>query len=653
MEKIKSAGRSALEFIKKHKKVIIPLAIVLVAGSVYLRSRGSTDSYDMQNAIMASETSVVSHGDFEEVITENGQIVSENSTTIYPELQAKITQVSVEVGDEVKKGDVIARLDDSEIQQKIKESELAMGESAQARALQIESAQANLNRALRDSSAKNNPELRQAQTAINQAYDNWQRAIQALEAYKARPKDDAPVSPPSQPGPDMKQMEQKVANFNQKKEEDQGRITRLQDQISQKEDKKDALMEEIKANDMAYVSHADLLNAKTKLDQLKNQYKSEEAGNEDMVKLIEKLESAIRAMEQVEVIMEEILTLASQSDQIQLKLIEEEKLIQEGLNEIYQAQAQTSQMESPPGGEDELLALEQQAKDAEYAYTQAIDSLEATKIAASDQIEDLRRNLKEASQGGSPTESLSIQYLRDQLQDTSIKAPIDGTITDVNMTLGEVPEGFVAKIETVDRTLVHSSVKEYDINTITEGMDVEITANSLGTDQVFTGKVELVYPTPSAGGSSIQAQEMGPSQDGGGISYKAIINFDDDNDMAEIHPGMNVRVRYIIQKQEDVITVPSSSVVEMGDETFLFVLDEKTSQVESIEVAVKAKNEFQSVISSPDLKDGMRYINNPQMYAPGQKLELIEDQAMDGDMPMEMEEGQEDMGHLDTPTRKA
>ena len=80
---------------------------------------GSTAPSESEDNSTPVEVQTVARGD---MVTENmvtGKVVSGNESSVYPMMSAEYTQVPVEVGDQVKAGDVLARLDVGAYQQQL------------------------------------------------------------------------------------------------------------------------------------------------------------------------------------------------------------------------------------------------------------------------------------------------------------------------------------------------------------------------------------------------------------------------------------------------------------------------------------------------------------------------------------------------------
>ncbi|NLW42622.1 MAG: hypothetical protein GXY89_05745, partial [Tissierellia bacterium] len=107
------------------------------------------------------------------------------------------------------------------------------------------------------------------------------------------------------------------------------------------------------------------------------------------------------------------------------------------------------------------------------------------------------------------------------------------------------------------------------------------------------------------------------------VLYKVIISLD--KSAEEIKPDMNLKVKYIIEKQENVFAVPSNSIYEKNGKSFMLVLDDKEiTTVREIEVSVDSNNDYETVIKGETLNEKLRVLNSPDLYTPGTEIRLTE-----------------------------
>ena len=294
--------------------------------------------------------------------------------------------------------------------------------------------------------------------------------------------------------------------------------------------------------------------------------------------------------------------------------IEQQSLAYEAADKNL-AEGIKSNLNSDKLRQDQLKTLRKSADDLKNAYESAVKSLDVTKVGVDNEINSLKNALKLAEASKDTSSGVEIKYLKEDLAKTKVKSPISGTITENNLIIGQVPTDYVAKVETLNKKIVKSQIKEYDLNNITIGMEVEITSESLGKDKKYKGRVISINPTPI----KVTGQDAS-----GESKYETEISIENDGDNL-IKAGMNVRVKYIIKEMKDVITVPTSSVYTKNSKDFVMIYSEKENMIKEVPVEVLAENEFESVVKGNDLKENIRVINSSDKYQSGMSITLGND----------------------------
>ncbi|WP_455375187.1 efflux RND transporter periplasmic adaptor subunit [Kaarinaea lacus] len=111
------------------KKVI--MAVILVAGLAFFYNNWS----GLFSSGMAVETTLVEQGEIFQSITVPGKVVSKLRVDVTPSIAGRLTNVYVEEGDSVKKGELMARLDDREARSNLKRAEAALNNAEEDVAL--------------------------------------------------------------------------------------------------------------------------------------------------------------------------------------------------------------------------------------------------------------------------------------------------------------------------------------------------------------------------------------------------------------------------------------------------------------------------------------------------------------------------------------
>lgn len=117
----------------KKKFIWIGLILIIITAAVYM--------YMTKTSAVDVELTEVKRGDIEEYIEEKATVELENKADIYTQQSGIVTLSSVDVGDEVKAGDVLLKIGDEELQLQIRSMEL----QKQSIEAQLEEAREGLN----------------------------------------------------------------------------------------------------------------------------------------------------------------------------------------------------------------------------------------------------------------------------------------------------------------------------------------------------------------------------------------------------------------------------------------------------------------------------------------------------------------------------
>lgn len=171
------------------------------------------------------------------------------------------------------------------------------------------------------------------------------------------------------------------------------------------------------------------------------------------------------------------------------------------------------------------------------------------KIKASARREDFALKQAEVSQAQAAYNSIN-----NQIEDSVIKAPIDGTITKVNYEIGEQPtaEKAVISMLGVNNFEIESLISESDIAKVNVDDEVKITLDAFGDDIKFPGKVYFIEPAET------EIQDV--------IYYKVKIEFSSGaeefkNNEAGIKSGMTANAAISAMEKDNVLMMPFRAVI--------------------------------------------------------------------------------------------
>lgn len=92
--------------------VVLPIGICLVSSLVYVKAQKG----------QVVETVVVGKGEIKQYVEDTATVKSSSKQTIYIEGSGKVNGIKVDIGDRVKKGDILLTIDEEGLELKLKEA---------------------------------------------------------------------------------------------------------------------------------------------------------------------------------------------------------------------------------------------------------------------------------------------------------------------------------------------------------------------------------------------------------------------------------------------------------------------------------------------------------------------------------------------------
>ncbi len=215
------------------------------------------------------------------------------------------------------------------------------------------------------------------------------------------------------------------------------------------------------------------------------------------------------------------------------------------------------------------------------AYSAALETKNATISSAQAAYDQAvaQYNLKVAQARPADLQAASAQVLSAQgqvqsaqsaLENTIIRAPADGTITAVNIKVGELasPTTTAIVLQDVENLYLEANVSEANVALIKTEQDVEVTFDALGPDREFTAHVTTIEPA-----SNVVS---------GVVNYKLTAMIDQ---FPELRPGMTANMSIETGSRTNVIAVSQRAVIQKNNTKYLRVVsDPKTKAYSEVEV---------------------------------------------------------------------
>lgn len=665
--------------------LILALLLFLILKPIFAKISGKDAEGISENQVVT-----LTKGNLTNSVSEKGKVVPSNSVEVFSEKTLPVTEVNVKVGDKVKKGDVIAKLDSSSLEQQLKARKAQKEATDKNVSAQISAAKKRLSEAVNGKKSGKNSAIVAAETSLTQAmdqylaaqksYDDFKRSIderynQAIVAERNTREnlayqEEATDLKYKQLQDDIDNNRNKIAenralainssrqknNLQNQLDDEKRKMTEIsiaikeeQGKLAEAQEKVTGLQTEITAlgaeKDQLTLQKAKVNNDPNEIARIEKriiEIPGEIAKKQNDLKAInfdeikksanENVNRLTRNQNELEIevnrISEELANAKadeqkyeSEADAIEKELEAQTKQVDSTKLEVDKAKEDIyadadKVLKAQKSRDDELKTLAQNLDTAKNNYENAKKNLESTKTQVENEISGLSDNLKTAKASANNLDSVEIENLTEELEKVMIKAPADGTITEVNAKEGQVPTAALAKIETVESLRIESQIKEYDKNSISVGTQVEITSDSI-VGEVYKGKVISIDPVP---------MEASQENKTGEVLYKTVIEIEEGQE-EKFSPGMSLRVKYIISEEKDTFKVPSEAIFDRDGKSYVLALKEAGKdnyQIEKVEVTRGLENDAETAIKSKDLKKGSKVLTTSAGYGEGSQVKILE-----------------------------
>lgn len=210
-----------------------------------------------------------------------------------------------------------------------------------------------------------------------------------------------------------------------------------------------------------------------------------------------------------------------------------------------------------------------------------LDNREKNYESARTACENAKKTLDNAST------SDELEKLYDELEKCTIKATSDGTITQLNVQVGDMANGTIAVIQDTENLKISTSFEEYDIQNIKLGMECVITSDA--NDKVLSGYVSQLSPVS---GTDMESD--------GTFGAEITINGTDHGLLI----GMNAKAEVIISQKDNIFVVPIDAVgTNENGEKVIYVQNGEDFRPVTVETGMET--DYYVQVISDQLKEGM------------------------------------------------
>lgn len=479
-----------LHWVKRHKKLTIFLVIVLLIIAFVVNVLGRTAAASAALTYQFVRTTTLQKTSLTDSVSVTGTIASGSTASVTASDSVKtykVTSVNVAVGDTVKKGDVIATLDTTDVEKQIENAQESYNDS-------LESAQTSYDQSVEDQATN----LAQLQEKLDKAQEDYDTL--GLERYSS-----------------------------------------MQD-----------------------ASMADKTNREI-VEYYYGLYAEK----------IAQLENTVASL-QIQLTNAQRDGSADQQQSIQGQLTDYQ-------SQLSVAKGQCNIAELDLHGFDTISQYYNQIEQYREALDQAQQAYDSAVTTNSRNVENAETKLEQASRT-----SDTLSDLQTTLENCTLTATMDGTITELNATVGSVCSGTVATIQDVNDLTVEVTIPASSVGKLSTGMQCNITSDATG-DTVVTGTLTRIDPVANSEGT------FGATVTVNGADSGLLI-------------GISAQVEIIINQKSDVFTVPRDAVGTHEDGT-TYVLRKTGGEgvdmtFEEVTVTTGDSNDYYIEISGDDLNEG-------------------------------------------------
>lgn len=548
------------------KKIFIATSIFLILLGVGFGYRaffgGNQDSF---SAVEARMQSIV------EKVTATGSLLPQTRIRLEPEIQKKVKNVFVEVGDRVKKDEILIQLEDSEVYTQIRKAQSSANTALSQVDLlktQLENAEWNLEKA--QTSAQES--INNAQAKVQSASTSLATSEQNLEDVKrqqesaldqayesARNTADSNLVTAEEAILDLEEIE--ADHFSGGKQIEikvQGKVERSEAEF---QDAKELIKNSLDSEDQAE-THQALLEFQDSLETLRDTlaYVRNEAMEDPRYEYeITSTEKSTVSTHKAEV-ESAITSVVSARQNIDSQEITYDKTINTAQSELNSARSSLSSARA------NLSYVKSQAKEKIVKAETNLSTVKKELDVKRSQLETAYSDLEKAYE---------------DLEDTAIKAPVDGTVTKVDIEKGETAKPGVEVISLIPQESfkIEADISEVDIGNVEE-QDKAVVDFDAYPGEEYVGEIAKIHP------AEIVKE--------GVIYYRIEIMLDKYPE--KLRPGLTANLEIISAEKEQALTVPYVAVKSKNGENFVEVVKEDGS-VEEREVQIGLEGDTRVEIS--------------------------------------------------------
>lgn len=553
----------------KKKKILIIAGVVVVgiAAAYALFSPKGPVATPVQTETLAQQT-------LRGTVEASGNVQSTDSVYVYAEVSAPIKSVPVKVGDKVTAGQLLAKLDETDLHNNLQQKQIALRTGTQSSQQRIQIAEKSYQDAKNNLDQGLNTQINAAQDQVTNTQRTLSKAIDDRDVNQARVDQEMKnqlVSANAALDTAKSAYDRASKKYNDAKKDYKDDLKDLKDELKKMKDNKDP--------------SADIEKKQKEIDD----FEENQGITDDNTGVFTSLKTLRQAYEDAQ--------LAYNN-------------AQKSLN--------AASIDAKNASTDKMKNYVKAVEDAQLSYDSAVRSLEAAQTAANQSINSAKDAVN-SEKIAANTESLQadIRTLNDNLKKCTVTAPTSGTVTAVYAEENATANGLMFTIENTQGLQVKVKVKEYDLTSVKEGMKAIVTADATGSVE-YEGIVQKIAPAAVGAGSS-KSTAAAATTTNNNVEFEAEVLIQTPNTPLRI--GMTAKAKIITQERSSVLAVPYDALTtnEKG-QTIVYTpqkQSDNTYQAVAIPVTTGVETDLAIEITGEGLTSGMPVITDAKSMSPG------------------------------------
>jgi HlyD family secretion protein len=227
-----------------------------------------------------------------------------------------------------------------------------------------------------------------------------------------------------------------------------------------------------------------------------------------------------------------------------------------------------------------------------------IAKADANLAVAQAQLTTAQQNYDTIKKGPNPNDvaaaQAKIEAIRATLDEQNLKAPFDGTITNIAILPGDLvtPNTYAFRIDDLTSLYIDLSVSEVDINNVQIGQKASLTFDAI-LNKTYNGEV-------------VDVGQIG-TVSGGVVNFNVTIKLTDGD--KQVKPGMTASATLIVSAVDNVMMVPSRAIKTVNNQKVVYIMTNGTFNTVRVQTGATSSTDTQ--ITSPNIKVGDVVVTNP------------------------------------------